>query len=88
MKNVPVVPFTRKSITSHPTVMSVATAATGFMRQMAIKPFTPRKRRREFLLINRLASPHASLIFHHHCYNPPIEAWYDKLQAPLLFAAV
>jgi hypothetical protein len=59
MKNVPVVPFTRKSITRHPTVMSVATAATGFMRQMAIKPFTPRKRRREFLLINRLASPHA-----------------------------
>jgi hypothetical protein len=31
---------------------------------------------------------HASLIFHHHCYNPLIEAWYDKLRAPLLFAAV
>jgi hypothetical protein len=31
---------------------------------------------------------HASLIFHHHCYNPLIEAWYDKLQAPRLFAAV
>ncbi|MCM2360049.1 MAG: alpha/beta hydrolase, partial [Geobacteraceae bacterium] len=30
---------------------------------------------------------HASLIFHHHCYNPLIEAWYDKLQAFRLFAA-
>jgi len=34
------------------------------------------------------AVAHASLIFHHHCYNPLIEAWYDKLQAPRLFAAV
>ena len=31
---------------------------------------------------------HASLIFHHHCYNPLIEAWYDRLLAPRLFAAV
>ena len=31
---------------------------------------------------------HASLIFHHHCYNPLMEAWYDRLQAPVLFAAV
>jgi hypothetical protein len=34
------------------------------------------------------AVAHASLIFHHHCYNPLIEAWYDKLRAPLLFAVV
>lgn len=34
------------------------------------------------------AVAHASLIFHHHCYNPLIEAWYDRLQAPRLFAAV
>ena len=31
---------------------------------------------------------HASLIFHQHCYNPFIEAWYDKLLAPMLFAAI
>jgi len=34
------------------------------------------------------AVAHASLIFHHHCYNPLIRAWYDKLQAPLLTAAI
>ena len=34
------------------------------------------------------AVAHASLIFHHHCYNPLIEAWYDRFQAPRLFAAV
>jgi hypothetical protein len=39
--------------------MSVATAATGFMRQMAIKPFTPRTRRREFLLVDGIDSLHA-----------------------------
>jgi hypothetical protein len=34
------------------------------------------------------AVAHASLIFHHHCYNPLIRAWYDKLQAPRLTVAV
>jgi hypothetical protein len=34
------------------------------------------------------AVAHASLIFHHQYYNPLIEAWYDRMQAPLLFAAV
>ena len=34
------------------------------------------------------AVAHASLIFHHHCYNPLISAWYDKLRAPMLFAVV
>ena len=34
------------------------------------------------------AVAHASLIFHHHCYNPIIETWFDRLQAPRLFAAV
>jgi hypothetical protein len=34
------------------------------------------------------AVAHASLIFHHHCYNPMIDAWYDRLQVPLLFAVV
>jgi hypothetical protein len=31
---------------------------------------------------------HASLIFHQHCYNPLIRAWYDQIQAPQLFVAV
>jgi hypothetical protein len=52
MKNATVIPFVQKAITNHPAVISVATAATGFMRQMAIKPFTPRKRDREFRFIN------------------------------------
>lgn len=34
------------------------------------------------------AVAHASLIFHHQYYNPLIEAWYDKLLAPILFAVV
>jgi hypothetical protein len=34
------------------------------------------------------AVAHASLIFHHHCYNPMIDAWYGRLQVPLLFAVV
>ncbi len=34
------------------------------------------------------AVAHASLIFHQHCYNPLIEAWYDQLQAPRMFAVI
>lgn len=34
------------------------------------------------------AVPHASLIFHQHCYNPLIAAWYGRFVEPLLFAAV
>jgi pimeloyl-ACP methyl ester carboxylesterase len=32
--------------------------------------------------------PHASMIFHHHAYNPLLESWYAKLSAPLLQIAV
>ena len=59
MKNAQAIPFVQKTINSHPTVLSVATAATGFMRQMAIKRFTPRNRRREFLLMDSITSLHA-----------------------------
>jgi hypothetical protein len=59
MKNATVIPFVQKAITNHPAVITVATAATGFMRQMAIKPFIPCKRDREFRLINRINSMHA-----------------------------
>jgi hypothetical protein len=34
------------------------------------------------------AVAHASLIFHHHCYNPFIESWYDRLATPLRMAVV
>jgi hypothetical protein len=39
--------------------MAVATVATGLVRQMAIKPFSPRSRRRELALRDRLPSIHA-----------------------------
>lgn len=45
---------------SHPAVVSLATAATSIMRQMAIKPFTPRSRRREFQVKAFVASLHAT----------------------------
>lgn len=56
MKNAAVMPFVQNVVRNHPTLASVATATSGFIRQMAIKPFTPRKRRREFLLKDRVAS--------------------------------
>ena len=31
---------------------------------------------------------HASLIFHHHAYNPVISAWYRRFSAPSLMAAL
>lgn len=49
----------------------------------------PRGRLRE--VVSRKSSDavsHASLIFHHHCYNPLIETWYDKMRDPALFAVV
>lgn len=58
MKNTPV-PFMEKAIRLHPALTSVATTATGLIRQMAIKPCTPRTRRRELLLRERVASLHA-----------------------------
>ena len=59
MLDAKVIPLVQKAISAHPAVVSVTTAATGFMRQMAIKPFTPRNRKREFGLIGSIASIHA-----------------------------
>jgi len=53
-----VLPFVRKTLVGHPALMGAATAASGFMRQMSIKPFTPRKRSREFQLKDSVASLH------------------------------
>jgi hypothetical protein len=30
--------------------------------------------------------PHASLIFHQHCFNPLLESWLDKIHSELLWA--
>ncbi|WP_298434148.1 alpha/beta hydrolase [Geobacter sp.] len=54
-----VIPLARKTVRTNPTLMGLATAATGFIRQMAIKPFTPRLRRRELALREKLPSIHA-----------------------------
>lgn len=59
MKNANVVPFVRKTMGSNSVFVNVATAATGFMRQMAIKPFAPRHRHREFQVGRELSSLHA-----------------------------
>ena len=59
MKNVSALPFMEKAIAFHPAITSVATTATNLFRQMAIKPFAPARRRREFLLKDRLPSLHA-----------------------------
>lgn len=49
-------PNTQRVVRTHHVVTSVATAASGIMRQMAIKRFTPRMRRREFFVQEKLAS--------------------------------
>lgn len=54
-----VTPFARKIVLSNPALMTVATAASGIIRQLAIKPFAPRLRRREILCRERLPSIHA-----------------------------
>ena len=59
MNATPAVPFMQKAMNFHPAISSAATTATGLIRQMAIKPFAPRARRREFLLRGSLASMHA-----------------------------
>jgi len=54
-----VIPLARKAVHNHPTLMTVATAASGFIRQMAIKPYVPWLRRRELSLREQLPSVHA-----------------------------
>ena len=65
-------------------------AIGGYQRVLAIRDFSlPRGKVR--IVASRIAGDsvaHASLIFHQHCYNPLIAAWYDQIQAPRLFAAV
>jgi hypothetical protein len=44
---------------AHPVLVSAATMAHGFMRSMAIKPYAPRDRRREFSLMRNFHSMHS-----------------------------
>ena len=53
-----VLPFVRRTLSKHPALMGVATAATGLMRQISIKPFAPKQRCREFLLRDGVDSLH------------------------------
>ena len=53
-----VVPFVRRTLVRHPAMLGFAAAASGLMRQVAIKPFAPKNRQREFLLKDRVASMH------------------------------
>ncbi len=48
-----------QTMRQHPAMVTVATAATGLWRQMAIKPYTPRVRQREFQDSREVASHHA-----------------------------
>jgi len=54
-----VLPFVRKTLVGHPALLGAATVASGFMRQLSIKPFIPKQRRREFQVRDRVDSLHA-----------------------------
>lgn len=54
-----VLPFVHKSIRKNPAIMGVASAATGLMRQMSIKPFVPHVRIRSLSLRQNLPSIHS-----------------------------
>jgi pimeloyl-ACP methyl ester carboxylesterase len=59
MKPEVIIPFVHRTIRKSPTILTVATAATGIIRQMAIKRYVPHSRHREISLRNRFASLHA-----------------------------
>jgi hypothetical protein len=59
MQTTRAIPSPPKILHIHPAVSTITTAATAFMRQIAIKPYAPLKRRREFLLKDRVGSLHA-----------------------------
>lgn len=59
MRAMNVVPLVRRTVSSHPALVSVATAASGFIRHISIKPFVPRKRDREFRAKDKVESLHA-----------------------------
>lgn len=53
-----VIPLARRAIVTHPALMGMATATSGFIRQMAIKTFSPKFRRRQLALVSELPSIH------------------------------
>jgi hypothetical protein len=54
-----VLPFVHRSIRKNPAIMGVASAATGLIRQMTIKPFVPHVRSRMLSLRQNLPSIHS-----------------------------
>jgi len=52
-------PFVESVLNRHPAVISAASAATGLLRRMSIKPFHPSVQRRETAVRERVSSPHA-----------------------------
>lgn len=61
-----VIPLARRAMSTHPALMGMATATSGFIRQMAIKTFSPRFRRRQLALRSDLPSIHA---VHNHLFK-------------------
>ena len=58
MKPESVLPLVKRSIQKNPAIMGVATAASGLIRQMSIKPYVPRTRRRALSLRGNFLSIH------------------------------
>jgi hypothetical protein len=52
-------PFVESVLRRHPAVISAASAATGLLRRMSIKPYQPSVRRREAAARENVSSPHA-----------------------------
>lgn len=59
MPPAPIPPFVENVLRRHPAVASAASAATGLLRRMAIKPFHPSVRRRESAVREGMPAPHA-----------------------------
>lgn len=52
-------PLVMRAMAGHPALIGAACAATGLMRQMSIKPYTPASRRREFMVKESVDNLHA-----------------------------
>lgn len=59
MKPESVLPLVHRSIQNNPAFMSVASAATGLIRQMSIKPYVSNVRNRELSLLKSIPSVHS-----------------------------
>lgn len=55
-----VLPVVARSVKTSPALLQVASTASAMLRQLAIKPYTPTRRTREFALRDRLPSFHGA----------------------------